>query len=260
MTSNEQALRERSGLIDRLRRAMQLLSSTPLHPQWFSFRAKRLIAARVLADAAGRIIDIGCGDSTLRARIGQQCQYVAIDYPVTGKHWYGARPDIFADAARLPLVDASFDRAWMLDVMEHLALPMQSLREAARVLVPGGRLYISIPCMYPLHDEPHDYQRLTEHGLRRDLIAAGMVDIDIKPSGAPMETVALLANIALARLVLSVAKAFPPAYVLLVPLLPLVLAANLLGYAFGSISRRDHLMPCAYLVACAKPVECSAVT
>lgn len=240
------------GLVSWLRGCAQSLSMTPLHPQWFSFRAKRRIALRVLADATGTVLDLGCGNAQLREQVRPACRYVGLDYPPTGRDWYGARPDVFADAARLPLRDDSFDRVWMLDVLEHLALPNEGLREAMRVLVPGGRLHISIPCMYPLHDEPHDYQRLTEHGLRRSLATAGFAGIEIDPSGAPAETAAMLVNIALAKLVLDAARAFSPALVLLIPLVPIVLVANLLGWALGLFSRHDRFMPCAYLVACSK--------
>ena len=48
-----------------------------------------------------------------------------------------------ADARRLPLRDASVDRIFMLDVIEHLAPDelLDTLREAHRVLRPGGRLF-----------------------------------------------------------------------------------------------------------------------
>ncbi|MDI6894228.1 MAG: methyltransferase domain-containing protein [Bacillota bacterium] len=50
-----------------------------------------------------------------------------------------------ADVTRLPFPDRSFDVAVASDLMEHLAQPEAFLHEAARVLVPGGRLYVSFP-------------------------------------------------------------------------------------------------------------------
>jgi ubiquinone/menaquinone biosynthesis C-methylase UbiE len=56
-------------------------------------------------------------------------------------------PMRIVDAAgeNLPFDDASFDVVYSNNVLEHTAKPEQVLREAARVLKPGGTLYIEVP-------------------------------------------------------------------------------------------------------------------
>jgi demethylmenaquinone methyltransferase/2-methoxy-6-polyprenyl-1,4-benzoquinol methylase len=49
---------------------------------------------------------------------------------------------VLADAAALPLADASCDGALCLDALHHFRDPRRALREVARVLRPGGRLVI----------------------------------------------------------------------------------------------------------------------
>ena len=229
-----------------LRRSASRLSSTPLHPQWFSFRAKARAEDAVAMAADGTLLDIGCGEAKLRRRLEGRCRYVGLDYPPTGLELYGARPDVFGDASQLPFRESSFDAVALLDVLEHLAEPRASLRSIHCVLRPGGVLYINVPCMYPLHDEPHDYQRPTIHGLRHWLQTAGFRIRVIEPRGSPGETAALLFNIALARMATRAVQAFAPAAVLIVPIVPLIVVANVAGWVLGRLGRTDGIMPFAY--------------
>jgi ubiquinone/menaquinone biosynthesis C-methylase UbiE len=50
------------------------------------------------------------------------------------------------DASRIPFVDQSFDRVIATCLIAHLENPEESLREWRRVLKPGGRLTIYVPC------------------------------------------------------------------------------------------------------------------
>lgn len=230
----------------RLRRLGLVLSLTPLHPQWFSFRAKRYAADSVVDSARGCLLDVGCADGMLRGRVNGRSSYVGLDYPITGRALYGAMPDVFADAAMLPFNSDVFDVVALLDVLEHLLEPRTSLCEIARVLKQGGRLFVNVPCFYPLHDEPHDYQRPTMHGLCYWLQQAGFRVEHIRSQGAPAETIALLTNIILARTIVRAARFFPPILVLLAPLLFIFALVNLVGWGWGLLDRKDSFMPFAY--------------
>ena len=52
---------------------------------------------------------------------------------------------IVGDAHHVPFDDASVDTIIMNDAMEHVADPLQVLRECYRILRPNGRLYVNFP-------------------------------------------------------------------------------------------------------------------
>lgn len=88
--------------------ALRLLRRTPLHPQWL-LGDMRDAGRWVRESASGRVLDIGCADRWIEPFLAPDCEYVGLDYPVTGRDLYGARPDVFGDASRLPFPDACFD-------------------------------------------------------------------------------------------------------------------------------------------------------
>lgn len=93
-----------------------------------------------------RVCDLGCG---LQARflqwLGARIRFgLGVDCQVGTPH--DTAPILLADiTAGLPLKSAQFDHVVMLAVLEHLADPTEVLREAHRILVPGGSLIMTWP-------------------------------------------------------------------------------------------------------------------
>lgn len=178
-----------------LRQWTNWLRRTPLHPQWLLGPRKAPLCAPKIT---GRVLDIGAADRWLQSHLTKSEQYVALDYPATGQDMYGARPDVFADGAHLPFSDSCFDSVFCLEVLEHVKEPAQVMQEISRVLKPGGRAWISMPFLYPLHDAPFDFQRYTAYGLRRDAEQAGLEVEQLQSSGHAVRTVGLLGCLAIA--------------------------------------------------------------
>jgi SAM-dependent methyltransferase len=117
---------------------------------WFVGRL-RLVAALAADDLRrpGRVLDVGCGaGATLRWLLDEGHDAVGVDSsPVSLEHAARLVPaEVLhrGDALHLPFVDASFDGAFLLDVLEHLD-DAAALSEVRRVLRPGGWLMISVP-------------------------------------------------------------------------------------------------------------------
>lgn len=218
----------------RLRHWLKSLKRTPLHPQWLLGNNKHTLLW-IRNHAKGRTLDIGCADRWIEPYLPEGCDYIALDYPPTGDMLYGARPDVFADASRLPLADASIDTVLLLEVLEHLRYPAQALAEITRVLRPGGRLLLTVPFLYPVHDAPHDYQRYTCHGLLREMKTAGLVADEPAVNLGSAETAGLLLNLALGGMI---SRALADKHISVI-LLPLVVVAiptiNLACWLLGKL-------------------------
>jgi SAM-dependent methyltransferase len=73
--------------------------------------------------------------------------------------------DIVALAEQIPLRDASVDAVISSAVLEHVKHPWRAAEEIARVLKPGGALYVAVPFLQPLHGYPNHYFNMTGDGL-----------------------------------------------------------------------------------------------
>lgn len=123
-----------------------------------------------LGDLAGkRVLDIGCGLG------GKTVAYAEAKARVTGVDLSAeniAKCSVFArargveavfvagDAERLPFAAGSFDVVIANDSLEHFANPEGALRELARVLAPGGSIFLFFtPWGSPLGSHLYDYIR-----------------------------------------------------------------------------------------------------
>jgi SAM-dependent methyltransferase len=98
----------------------------------------------LLAPQAGwRIADIGCGPGAFaEALAARGARVTAVDSARAMLDAVAARDlgceVVQADAAELPLASGSHDAACMVQVLEYVRDPVAALREAARVVRPGG--------------------------------------------------------------------------------------------------------------------------
>ena len=90
--------------------------------------------------------------------------------------------------------DASFDAALCTEVLEHVRHPDNVVAELARVLVPGGHLCLTVPFVWPLHEEPFDFFRYTPHALRDMLEGQGFTNVTVEPTSGYLSTLAQVAD------------------------------------------------------------------
>ena len=74
--------------------------------------------------------------------------------------------DYRASALALPFPDETFDLIVTQETLEHVPDPFKAMEEMARVLKPGGTLYVQLPFIIGFHPGPMDYWRFTTQGMR----------------------------------------------------------------------------------------------
>lgn len=169
--------------------------SPPCRPSTLdSFGNRRLILAALRANLSrfsGLVLDVGCGHKPYKSLLlsppSRASRYVGLDL---ASNLYGT-PDLVWDGAKIPLGDAAVDSVLLTEVLEHCPRPGEVLKEIARVMRPGGFLFLTVPFIWPIHTVPHDEYRFTPFALRRLLDDAGFASAKIEATGGRHAVLAL---------------------------------------------------------------------
>lgn len=134
------------------------------------FRGRKATRRAVAAFASGlrdaRVLEVGSGPR------------IDGDYPYSSADLFHhsctvVRSDIDPTFGH-ELVDCTtmeFDGEWdaivATSVLEHIYEVEEAITRIHKALMPGGRLLVTVPFAFPLHNEPIDFWRFTEHSLRQ---------------------------------------------------------------------------------------------
>lgn len=130
--------------------------------QWEYFSRQRLLAREIASASDGtslRVLDIGCGHGALTLTLAESASFEVVAVDVLASRLSSVRAKmrnrdpnaavhvriLLADGEALPFRDHAFDVVVATEVLEHLDEPERMLREARRVVRPGGRFFVTTP-------------------------------------------------------------------------------------------------------------------
>lgn len=155
---------------------------------WWYAGMRRVADALLRPGVDGRmgelaILDAGCGTGGNSAHLRRYGSVTGIDFAADALRLARERPGLRlarASVESLPFADGAFDLVLSNDVLCHLGVASdgRALHEFARVLRPGGVLYLQLPAYQWLrshHDEAvHTDHRYTAPELRALLAESGL--------------------------------------------------------------------------------------
>lgn len=149
--------------------------------RWIRTKAKTI-------PAGSRVLDIGAGTCPYRS-LFEHCDYKTHDFKKyngvkLGNTTEYGKIDYVSDITNIPVPDKSFDVIICTEVLEHVPEPIEALREMARILKPGGRIFVTAPLGSGLHQMPyHYYSGYTPEWYKHFFPKFGLKVKEITPNG-----------------------------------------------------------------------------
>lgn len=138
------------------------------------------VEAAIRQHSRGDLLDLGCGNKPYEAWYKPvSTTQVGCDIMQSSEN----RVDVICLATELKFPDHSFDTVLCTQVMEHVFDHHTLLKEAYRVLRPGGQIILTVPFCWELHEAPYDFFRVTRYGLEELFNEQGFVIHSIKANG-----------------------------------------------------------------------------
>ncbi|MHA2062053.1 MAG: methyltransferase domain-containing protein [Candidatus Sifarchaeia archaeon] len=149
---------------------------------WLAYYINNKSFTQVANMIKGIVLDVGCGEQPFKKEIERSSDtYFGVDWPLTFHR--KNEIDVYANISEgFPFKSESVDTIVAFQVMEHLAEPENFLWESFRVLRKRGKIILTTPFMWGIHEAPHDYYRYTAYGLRYLLTKTGYKNVHIVPN------------------------------------------------------------------------------
>jgi SAM-dependent methyltransferase len=144
----------------------------------------RFIQSMRVARSGELLLDAGAGSFRYREILIEK-DYIyesqdfeqVFDQNSRGQHTY------VCDIESIPVESNRFGVVVCTQVLEHLPDPLGAFKELARILKPGGELFLTTNLLFPIHGAPYDFYRFTNFGLEYLCKETGFSNIEVTARG-----------------------------------------------------------------------------
>jgi 2-polyprenyl-3-methyl-5-hydroxy-6-metoxy-1,4-benzoquinol methylase len=119
------------------------------------------------APVEGRALDVGCGRQPFRQELENLgYAYYSMDVTQNPEETVDFLCELDKPLPAKLTSDRPFNFIFCTEVMEHIADWEMAFSNFAQLLAPGGKLFITCPHFYQIHEEPYDFWRPTPYALQ----------------------------------------------------------------------------------------------
>jgi SAM-dependent methyltransferase len=147
----------------------------------------------------GKLLDFGCGKKPYE-KLFKVDEYIGLDILESGHENSNKKADVFYDGKIIPFENNNFDSIFCSEVFEHVFNLEEVIKELNRVLKINGKILLTMPFVWELHEKPYDFARYTVFGIKSLLEKNGFEILIIEQTTTYIETLAQLKANYLAKL------------------------------------------------------------
>lgn len=136
-----------------------------------------MFASSKKVERDSKVLDAGAGPCPYK-HFFKHTKYEATDFTDPYKLM-----DFTCNLDSIPKKANTYDYLISTEVLEHVENPQEVINEFYRILKPKGKLFLTTPQQYMIHQAPYNFFYFTKYGLESLLKKAGFKKYSIKPMG-----------------------------------------------------------------------------
>ena len=130
------------------------------------------------------LLDAGAGNFRYRELLVQKgYSYQSQDFDEVFEKSSSGMHTYVCDIQSIPVESNRYDVVICTQVLEHVTNPQNVFIELARILKPGGKIYLTTNFLFPIHGAPYDFYRFTHFGLHLLAKESSLTNIEISSRG-----------------------------------------------------------------------------